>query len=102
LGYSLSAEGIVVHPEAGNSVWVSFRARPTVFVSADYTNPVKVLPYVLAPFVTGAAASDLFFADGVYDAAGRAKADAYQQLYAAVDNATATQGQYASASVATY
>ena len=102
LGYSLSAEGIVIHPEAGNSVSVNFRSRPTVFVSADYANPAKVLPYVLTPFVTGAAYADLMAADGVYDAAGRAKADAYQQLYTAVDNVTTVQGQSTSASVATY
>lgn len=102
IGFTLSTEGIVPHPCAGNSVWVNFRIRPSVFVAADYDDAAKVIPYVLASFVTGAAYADLLTGDDRHEDAGRAESRAYRQLYNAADVAGATQSQFTATAVQTY
>ncbi|MBC8041460.1 MAG: hypothetical protein H7Y06_13020 [Opitutaceae bacterium] len=102
IGFTLSTEGIVPEECAGHSVWVSFRIRPYVFTAADYANNAKVLPYVLSSFVIGAAYADLLRGDDRHEEAGRARADAYNQLYAAADIAGATQEQFTTATAQTY
>ena len=100
--FTFSSEGLVPSPDAGNSVWVEFRVRPTVFSPADYADTSKVIPYVLAGFVERAAYADLLSGENRADDAGRAESRAYQQLNNAVDVSGASQSQYPMAQVQTY